>query len=159
MHPGRCARVLLGGRYIGHVGELHPKWRQGYELAQAPVLFELELDALVQRQVPAFKSVAKFQAVERDIAVIVAEAVTHAGLMHAIWAAPTQGLLRDAILFDVYRAKPAAASAGLAAGEKSLAVRLTLNSDNATLTEEQIEATVQAVLQQLIDDLGARQRA
>jgi phenylalanyl-tRNA synthetase beta chain len=38
-------------------------------------------------------------------------------------------------------------------------VRLTLNSDNATLTEEQIEATVQAVLQQLIDDLGARQRA
>jgi phenylalanyl-tRNA synthetase beta chain len=159
MHPGRCARVLLGGRCIGHVGELHPKWRQGYELAQAPVLFELELDALVQRQVPAFKSVAKFQAVERDIAVIVAEAVTHAGLMQSIWSAPTQGLLRDAILFDVYRAKPAAASAGLAAGEKSLAVRLTLNSDNATLTEEQIEATVQAVLQQLIDDLGARQRA
>jgi phenylalanyl-tRNA synthetase beta chain len=159
MHPGRCARVLLGGRCIGHVGELHPKWRQGYELAQAPVMFELELDAVLQRPVPGFKSVAKFQAVERDIAVIVAEAVTHAGLMHAIWAAPTQGLLRDAILFDVYRAKPAAASAGLAAGEKSLAVRLTLNSDNATLTEEQIEATVQAVLQQLIDDLGARQRA
>ena len=108
---------------------------------------------------PAFKSVAKFQAVERDIAVIVAEAVTHAGLMQAIWSAPTQGLLRDAILFDVYRAKPAAASAGLAAGEKSLAVRLTLNSDNATLLEDQIEAAVQAVLRQLIADLGARQRA
>jgi phenylalanyl-tRNA synthetase beta chain len=159
MHPGRCARVLLGGRCIGHVGELHPKWRQGYELAQAPVLFELELDAVLQREVPAFGAVPKFQAVERDIAVIVAESVTHAALMQAIWAAPTQGLLRDAILFDVYRAKAGAASAGLAPGEKSLAVRLTLNSDNATLTEEQIEATVQAVLQQLASALGARQRA
>ena len=79
--------------------------------------------------------------------------------MQAIWAAPTQGLLRDAILFDVYRAKPNAASAGLAPGEKSLAVRLTLNSDNATLTDEQIESAVQAVLQELTGKLGARQRA
>ena len=113
----------------------------------------------VKRQVPAFGSIPKFQAVERDIAVIVAESVTHAALIQTIWAAPTQGLLRDAILFDVYRAKPNAASAGLAPGEKSLAVRLTLNSDNATLTEEQIESAVQAVLQQLTGKLGARQRA
>jgi len=159
MHPGRCARVVLGGQAIGFVGELHPKWRQGYELPQAPVLFELELDAVLQREVPAFRGVAKFQAVERDIAVIVAESVTHAALILAIWSAPVQGLLRDAILFDVYRAKPGAASAGLAEGEKSLAVRLTLNSDQATLTEEQIEATVQAVLARLVSDLGARQRA
>jgi phenylalanyl-tRNA synthetase beta chain len=159
MHPGRCARVLLNGQAVGFVGELHPKWRQGYELPQAPVLFELELDAVLQREVPAFRGVAKFQAVERDIAVIVAESVTHAALMQAILAAPVQGLLRDAILFDVYRAKPGAASAGLAEGEKSLAVRLTLNSEQATLTEEQIEATVQAVLARLASDLGARQRA
>jgi len=159
LHPGRCARVVLNGQPIGFVGELHPKWRQGYELAQAPVLFELELDAVLQREVPAFRGVAKFQAVERDIAVIVAESVTHAALMQAILAAPVQGLLRDAILFDVYRAKPGAASAGLAEGEKSLAVRLTLNSDQATLTEEQIETTVQAVLARLVSELGARQRA
>ena len=159
MHPGRCARVFLGGQAVGFVGELHPKWRQGYELPQAPVLFELELDAVLQREVPAFRGVAKFQAVERDIAVIVAESVTHSALIKAVWSAPVQGLLRDAILFDVYRAKPGAASAGLAEGEKSLAVRLTLNSDQATLLEEQIEATVQAVLARLVSELGARQRA
>ena len=159
MHPGRCAKVLLGDRVIGFVGELHPRWRQGYDLTVVPVMFELELDAVLQRGVAAFSGVAKHQPVERDIAVIVAEAATHAALMQAIWAAPTQGLLRDAILFDVYRAKPSTASAGLGEGEKSLAVRLTLNGEEATLTEEQIEAAVQAVLGQLTRQLGARLRA
>jgi phenylalanyl-tRNA synthetase beta chain len=159
MHPGRCAKVMLAGRAIGFVGELHPRWRQGYDLAMVPVMFELELDAVLQRGVAAFSGVAKHQPVERDIAVIVAEAATHAALMQAIWAAPTQGLLRDAILFDVYRAKPGAASAGLGEGEKSLAVRLTLNGEEATLTEEQIESAVQAVLGQLTSQLGARLRA
>jgi phenylalanyl-tRNA synthetase beta chain len=159
MHPGRCARVLLGGQPIGFVGELHPRWRQGYELATAPVMFELALDAVLQRQLPAFSAVARHQPVERDIAVIVNESVTHAALMQAVWAAPTAGLLRDALLFDVYRTKPGAASAALAAGEKSLAVRLTLNAIDATLTEEQIEQTVQAVLSSLSGSLGARLRA
>ncbi|MDB5851025.1 MAG: Phenylalanine--tRNA ligase subunit beta [Rhodoferax sp.] len=164
MHPGRCAKVLLDGQAIGFVGELHPKWRQGYELAQAPVLFELELDAVLQRPVPSFTAVGKHQAVERDIAVIVAEGVTHAALMAAVHAAPTQGLLRGATLFDVYRAKPVkagevATSGWLAANEKSLAVRLTLNSTDATLTDAQIETSVQAVLAQLAQDVGARLRA
>jgi phenylalanyl-tRNA synthetase beta chain len=158
MHPGRCARVLLGGQAIGFVGELHPKWRQAYDLAQAPVMFELELDAVLQRAVPSFKPVAKHQAVERDIAVIVAEKVTHAAIMQAVEAAATGGLLRNATLVDVYRPKPGG-TGGLAEGEKSLAVRLTLNSDDTTLTEEQIEAAVQAVVRELSGRLGGRLRA
>jgi phenylalanyl-tRNA synthetase beta chain len=164
MHPGRCARVLLDGHVVGHVGELHPRWRQAYELSQAPVMFELELDTVLRRQVPVAQPVARHQAVERDLAVIVAEAVTHADLMAAVWAAPTGGLLRDALLFDVYRAtrakaSEAGASGGLAAGEKSLAVRLTLNSEEATLTEPQIEVAVKAVVDQLGAAVGARLRA
>jgi phenylalanyl-tRNA synthetase beta chain len=157
MHPGRCARVLMGERVIGHVGELHPRWRQAWDLPQAPVMFELELDAVLQRAVPSFQNVSRFQAVERDIAVIVNESVTHAALMQAIHEAPTQGLLRDALLFDVYRPKQAAAS--LSDGEKSLAVRLTLNSEEATLTDAQIESAMQAVVDQLARDVGARLRA
>ena len=99
------------------------------------------------------------QAVERDIAVLVAEKVTHAALMNAVWGAPTNGLLRDATLFDVYRPKPGTGPVSDSAGEKSLAVRLTLGSDAATLTDEQIDASVQAVVAQLVADLGARQRA
>lgn len=168
MHPGRCARVMLDGLAIGFVGELHPRWRQAYDLASAPVMFELDLDAVQQRPIPVFRPVAKHQPVERDIAVMVAEQVSHAALMAAVHAAPTKGLLRGAALFDVYRPKAAvtAQAAGGAPGvastpsaEKSLAVRLTLNSDAATLTDEEIEQAVQAVLGQLAADLGARQRA
>ena len=156
MHPGRCAAVLIGGLPVGVVGELHPKWRQGYELSQAPILFELDLEAVMQRQLPAAKAIGKFQDVERDIAVIVRESVGHAALMQSIRSADTQGLLTDTLLFDVYR--PKEGSAGMVQGEKSLAVRLTLASTQATLTEDQIEAAVKAVLEQLSTDHGARLR-
>jgi phenylalanyl-tRNA synthetase beta chain len=162
MHPGRCARVVMDGRAIGFVGELHPRWRQTYDLTQTPVLFELELDAVLARRVPAFQTVPKHQAVERDIAVIVAEGVTHAALMAAIHAAPTNGLLREAVLFDVYRPKAgstAAGAGGLNPGEKSLAVRLQLSDEQATLTDEQIDTAVSAILAKLVSDVGARLRA
>jgi phenylalanyl-tRNA synthetase beta chain len=157
MHPGRCAKVLVNGQAVGHVGELHPRWRQSWELAQAPVMFELSLDAVLHRDVPKSTAVAKFPNVERDIAVIVKESVTHAQLMMAVHAAKTQGLLRNAVLFDVYR--PKAESAAMAMDEKSLAVRLTLNSDDATLNEAQIEGAVQAVLAELTERVSARLRA
>ena len=157
MHPGRCASVSVGGKAIGFIGELHPKWRQGYELAQAPLLFELDLDAVLQRPVPVFEAVSKLQPVERDIAVIVPEAVTHSALMASIYGADTNGLLSKAVLFDVYRPQPG--SSAMSLGEKSLAVRLVLTSGAATLTEEAIEAAVQSVLSKLQNQLQARLRA
>ena len=160
MHPGRCARVLCAGAAVGFVGELHPKWRQSYDLVQAPVMFEVDLDAALGRQVPHFEAVPRFQAVERDIAVLVAESVTHDALMQAIWAAPCGGLLRDAVLFDIYRPKPqSAADAASLPPEKSMAVRLTLNGQDATLSEQQIEEAVAAVVATLSEKVAARQRA
>ena len=152
MHPGRCAQVKLNGQIIGHLGELHPRWRQSWDLQLAPIMFELDLDAVLQREVPVAQSVARFQAVERDIAVIVSEKITHAELMNAIHEAPTLGLLKAAVLFDVFRPQ---ATQGI---EKSLAVRLTLNSEEATLTDVQIESTVKAVLDHLTLKLSARLR-
>ena len=156
MHPGRCAQVWLDGAPIGHVGELHPRWRQQWELAHAPVLFELDLAAVTARRVPAFEPVPKFQPAQRDIAVIVADSVTHDAVMEAVNSAATGGLLRDAVLFDVY--KPKQAAAGLAMNEKSLAVRLTLASGEATLTDDQIEAAVKAVVDSITARVGGRLR-
>ena len=158
LHPGRSAQVLVDGELVGHVGELHPRWRQAWELPSAPVVFELSLDAVIARLVPVAQAVAKHQSVERDIAVIVNEQVTHAQLMQAIHTAPTQGLLRDAVLFDIYRPK-AESAGGLVVGEKSLAVRLSLHSDEATLTESQIESVMSAVLAQLTQQVAARLRS
>lgn len=156
MHPGRCAVIRVAGQAVGHVGELHPRWRQQWELPQAPLLFELDLDAVTARRLPAFEPVPRFQPAERDLAVIVDEKVTHDQLLAAIRAADTGGLLRDAFLFDVY--KPHQASAGLALHEKSLAVRLTLARSDATLTDEQIEAAVRAVVEKVTAQLGGRLR-
>lgn len=158
MHPGRCARVLLDGVTIGFVGELHPRWRQAYELPQAPVMFELELNAVLHRCMPEFKAVSRQQAVERDIAVVVDEKVSHAELMSAVWGAPTSGLLKDANLFDIYRPKPVGGGETTLLSEKSMAIRLTLLSADSTLTEERIEAAVQAVLASLVAQVNARQR-
>ncbi len=165
MHPGRSARVLLDGQSVGFVGELHPRWRQAWDLALVPLMFELELDAVLARTVPVFDVVTRHPAVERDLAVIVAEKVTHDELMEALWAAETGGLLRDAVLFDVYRQRPAeptesttAASGSLCAGEKSLAVRLVLNRDEATLTDSGIELALDAVMTSLTHRVGARLR-
>jgi phenylalanyl-tRNA synthetase beta chain len=158
LHPGRSAQVLLDGVVIGHVGELHPRWRQAWELTSAPVVFELSLEAVTARNVPVAQAVAKHQSVERDLAVIVSEQVTHSQLMAAIHAAPTNGLLRGAVLFDIYRPK-AESSGGLVVGEKSLAVRLSLHSEEATLTDAQIEAVMDAVVRQLTEQVAARMRS
>ena len=159
LHPGRSAQVVLDGVVIGHVGELHPRWRQAWDLPSAPVVFELALDAVLARVVPVAQGVAKHQPVERDIAVIVNEAVTHAQLMQAVQAAPTGGLLQGAVLFDIYRPKADAVGGALAVGEKSLAVRLTLGSAENTLTDAQIDAAMHAVVAHLAEQLGARLRA
>ena len=158
LHPGRSAQVLLDGVVIGHVGELHPRWRQAWELSSAPVVFELSLDAVTARAVPVAQNVAKQQPVERDIAVIVAESVTHAQLMQAVHSAPSNGLLQSAVLFDIYRPKSESQGGALALGEKSLAVRLTLGDGEASLTEAQIEAVMSAVVAHLTAQLSARLR-
>lgn len=162
MHPGRCAAVWLQGQCIGHIGELHPQWSQTYELSAAPIVFELDLTALLQRKIAQFEPVSKFQAVQRDIAFVVSDQVSHADLMQAIWTTPTEGMLRDVQLFDIYRPKNAEHNTAETpidgANDRSLAVRLTLNSDELTLTDDQIESVTKAIVQKLSLAVGARQR-
>ena len=160
LHPGRAARVLLDGQAIGVVGELHPRWRQSWDLPASPVMFELALDAVLQHPLPHAVPVPKQQAAARDIAVIVPEHITHQQLMREVHAAPTDGLLRSASLFDIYRPKPAASdNPSVEVAEKSLAVRLVLGSEQETLTDARIDAAVKAVVERLQAALGARLRS
>jgi phenylalanyl-tRNA synthetase beta chain len=156
MHPGRCARVELDGQAIGHIGELHPKWRQSYDLPQAPVLFELQLPPLLALPVPVFQPMERLQPVWRDLALVLREDVTHAALIGILSADPS-GLVASATLFDIY--KPAAGAMGWLPGERSLAVRLALQAQEATLTEEQIQAAVDAAVSRAHAAFGARLRA
>ncbi|WP_140627586.1 phenylalanine--tRNA ligase subunit beta [Methylibium rhizosphaerae] len=156
MHPGRCAAIELDGKVVGHVGELHPRWRQAYELPLAPVVFELDADSAMDLPLPNYKPLPRQQAVARDIAVVVSDQVSHERLMQVVLAAPTGGLLRSARLFDIY--KPKQPTPEIGAQERSLAVRLELLDEEATLTDERIEAAKQAVVQALAQETGARLR-
>ncbi len=157
LHPGRSARVDIEGKTVGWIGELHPKWRQEWGFPHAPVVFEIELDAVLWHPVPKSKVIPRLHPVERDLALVVKESVTHEALMNCISSAPTQQLLRDAVLFDIYR--PSKPDTGVNADEKSMAVRLFLQSnDENTLTESQIESVVESVVMQLSSKLSARLR-
>ncbi|URI11243.1 phenylalanine--tRNA ligase subunit beta [Aquincola tertiaricarbonis] len=155
LHPGRSARIELGGQPIGWIGELHPKWRQGYDLPQAPVLFELDADALKAQVVPAYQPIARQQSVWRDLALVVKDGVPHDALIAAI-TDDTSGLVRHAQLFDIY--KPKAPTADIAADERSMAVRVELLDDHATLTDERVESVVSGIVERLGQRLQARLR-
>ncbi len=155
LHPGRSARVHVDSRPIGWVGELHPRWVQGYELPPghgAPVLFELDLDALLERPLPAASPLPRQQPVLRDLALVVGADVSHDALIGAL-KDDASGLVRSAQLFDLY--KPKAAESG----ERSMAVRLELRDDATTLTDERIEAVLQQAIERATARLGARLRS
>ncbi len=156
LHPGRSARVEVDGRAIGWVGELHPRWCLSYELPQPPVVFELELAALIARPLPTAQALPRQQSALRDLALVVGEGVTHDALMAAL-TDDASGLVRSVQLFDVY--KPKAGGAGWAVGERSMAVRLELRDDDATLTDERIEAALAEALARAGQRLGAKLRA
>ncbi len=131
-HPGRSARILLDGRAIGWIGELHPQWQQQYGLPQAVVWFEVELAALTQANVPKATDISRFPPVRRDLALLVDEGMTVQTLLEAMQAAQAPNVVELA-LFDVYRGK------GLEQGKKSLAFRVLLQDTQKTLTDTEIE--------------------
>src|SRR5205085_6052796 len=155
LHPGRAARIEVDGRDVGVVGELHPRWRQAYELPAAPVVFELDLEALQARALPRFVPLPRHQPVWRDISLVAKDTVTHESLMAAIRSAPTP-LVRSALLYDVY--KPSAPGGDIGSGERSMTLRLELLDDDNTLTDDRIEAARLQVVDLLRERLGVRLR-
>ena len=107
LHPGRTARIFLAGREIGVIGELHPRLQQKHDLPKCAVLFYLELEPLLVRLLPEARELSKFQPLQRDIAVWVAESVTYQQILAAIdgrsRADGRLSALREVRLFDVYR--------------------------------------------------------
>jgi phenylalanyl-tRNA synthetase beta chain len=148
LHPGRAAQVLIDGVPAGYLGELHPRLARHYEFPQAPVVFEVTLDALLAAQVPAGAAVSRFPMVRRDIAVIVDEGVSAADLIGALEAVKPPQVVSVAP-FDVYRGP------GLPPGQKSVAILVLMQDTARTLTDTDIDATRDL----LVDVLRQRFRA
>jgi len=149
-HPGRSAQILMDGRAVGWIGELHPQWQQQYELPQSVVWFEADLEALMQSAVPRAAEVSKFPPVRRDLAVAVDDGVTVQSLLDAMQAANAPNVAGLA-LFDLYRGK------GVEHGKKSLAFRVLLQDTHKTLTEAEIDKSI-ALLIAVLQGAGAQLR-
>ncbi|VWC70456.1 phenylalanine--tRNA ligase subunit beta [Burkholderia lata] len=159
LHPGRSARIEVDGRAVGWIGELHPRLMQKYELPHAPVMFEVDTDALIARTLPAPTDVSKFPPVRRDIAVVVDQAVEVQALFDEMKKALAEEACRfvqKVVLFDEFRAK-SNTSGGLAAHEKSLAFRVTLQDAAGTLQDEVVDQAIQTLVERMAR-AGARLR-
>jgi phenylalanyl-tRNA synthetase beta chain len=134
-HPGRSARIVCGAALIGWIGELHPRWQRKYHLPLAPVLFELELQDVLRRSIPAPVPVSRFPAVRSDISAEFDENLTHAEILEGLrQEAPP--IVRDIALFDVFRGP------GVGKGKKSLAFRVLLQDTEKTLTDGDVDSAV-----------------
>jgi phenylalanyl-tRNA synthetase beta chain len=160
LHPGRSARIELYGRAVGWIGELHPRWMQKYDLPHAPILFEVEAEALMQRVLPTPAEVSKFPPVRRDIAVVVDQKIEVQALLDELQKAQSEAAcktVQKVALFDEFRPK-SNTSGGLAAHEKSLAFRVTLQDTGGTLQDETVDLAIQTLVDRLARVYGARLR-
>jgi len=152
LHPGRAAKVLLDGNEIGCIGELHPEWVQKYDLPQAPVVFEVDFDALKAAQVPAYAEVSKFPPVIRDLAIVVDQNIALQTLLDGL-KKQISGIVQDIQLFDVYVGK------GVPENKKSLAFRIVMQDTQRTLQDSEVDAAMQQLVSCFEQAFGAQLRA
>ncbi len=154
LHPGRAVRIFIDRALSGRAGEIHPLVAEALELRGARVVVaELAIAGLSggQPSVPRVTTPSRHPRVERDLAIIVPEAVSAAEVAASIHGHGGE-LLRAAALFDVYRGRP------LADEERSLAYRLAFGADERTLTEGEVDAAIAAITAGLAAEVGGRLR-
>ncbi len=155
LHPGRAALADSAAKLSGVIGELHPTLAEALELGpERVILGEVSIQGLTMGSAPIARvsPIPRYPAVERDLAVIVAE-TTPAATVDAVIRAAAGPLLARTRLFDVYRGAP------LGDGEKSLAERLVFQAPDRTLTDPEIDAAMTSIVESLAAELGARRRS
>ena len=145
MHPYKTAKLTMLGKQakdIGFFGQIHPLLKDKMKLNQDAYLFEINLDDIiscVHEIVPHFKHLPQYPEVQRDMAFIIPESVTYAELQKVIKKSAQGNLFKGSEIFDVYQGEH------IKEGYKSLAFRIRLQDENATLTEEVIEKQMSAI--------------
>ncbi len=152
LHPVRQAAIVIAGNRLGVIGELHSGVLGAFEISDTVPLFEIDLTQLLPFTLGygLFQPVPRFPAVERDVAVVVDDAVTHNRVQEIISGFP---LVARVSLFDVYSGKQVPPS------KKSLAYRIIFQSLAHTLTDEEVDEVQGQILAKLSHELGATLRS
>ncbi len=154
LHPGRAANIELNDQTIGFIGELHPLLCQKYGLNHAPIIFEINAEKLSAVAIPKYQELSAFPSVLRDLALVVEKNTQFAEILETINKLKAKlKLIQNSEIFDVYTGK------GVAENQKSLAVRITLQDQNATLTDEIVENAMQKIIKALQENNNATLRA
>jgi phenylalanyl-tRNA synthetase beta chain len=151
LHPGQSAEIRMAGRMIGWIGALHPRLVQAYDLPFAPVLFELDSEALAQRGLPRHASLSRFPLVRRDLAFVL-DLHTPAGELLEALRGSAPALVRSIEVFDDYRGK------GVPENQKSLAIRVVMQDTERTLTDQEVEDTMQKLIDSALHQCNASLR-
>lgn len=152
-HPGKTSNLYVKRELIGVVGEIHPGVSENYEVEERCYIAELNLDLLYKHADSSnkYKSLPKFPAVTRDIALIVEDTILVQDIEDVI---VKQGgnILESAKLFDVYKGKQ------IAEGKKSIAYAIVYRREDKTLTDEEVNKVHEKILRTLEHKLGAELR-
>jgi phenylalanyl-tRNA synthetase beta chain len=132
-HPGRCAAVVMDGRQLGYIGELHPSVTAGAKIEGRIVAFEIDVEPVLEAsRIPRAQPLPRFPGVQRDLAVVVEDTVA-AGAILATIKESAGDLLEEARGFDEYH------GAQVPDGHKSIAFTLTFRSPERTLTDAEVD--------------------
>ena len=148
LHPGQCAEILRNDRNVGWLGALHPEHAAKMDLTYPVFLFEIEASTALAADLPEYREISKYPAIRRDIAVIVDEATAAAALLVTVDESAGE-LLEDTTVLSVYQGRQ------IEKGKKSIALGLQLQDTSRTLTDQQADAIVARVVEQLARRHGA----
>lgn len=151
LHPGQSADIVRGDRVIGRLGALHPEVQRQLGIDQPVFLLEIELADVLEGALPKFSELSRFPEVRRDLALLVDRSTPAEAVLSAAREAAGEHL-RNLTLFDVYQGK------GIDPQRKSLALGLTFQHSSRTLTEDEVNTTVDAVVGVLKERLAATLR-
>ncbi|MGB8326576.1 MAG: phenylalanine--tRNA ligase subunit beta, partial [Steroidobacteraceae bacterium] len=151
LHPGRSARIVRRNQAAGWIGELHPQLVREFGFTYPPTLFEIDYMTLASVRIPVYEAVSPYPTVRRDLAVVVDEGVPLSALQDRVTLAASS-LLRDLRVFDVYR------GSGVEKGRKSIALGLIFQEKSRTLTDEDTDRVVAAIVAELTASFNARLR-
>lgn len=151
LHPGRSARVTLGKKDVGCLGQMHPSHQKRIGIDQPVYLFELDMAVLATAQLPHFSEISRYPAIRRDLAILVNAEVAAQDVLDAVRAV-ADGLLTDVELFDIY------AGERVEKNHKSFAFGLTFQSNSSNLTTAEVDARTEKILKKLHDQFGAKLR-
>lgn len=156
LQPGQQAKIMCGDTCIGELGTVHPKLRKAYDIPTAAYVAEIDFKKLLKHSNTnkTFVPLPRYPTVPRDIAIVVDEHTESGEVVKTLKSVDLGNvLLEDIKLFDVYRGN------NIPEGKKSMAYSFALRSDEHTLTEAEIKASIDAMLKALEARLGARLRS